>query len=36
MIKFKEENKGKILACLYNNSKAQGFGFLHFEDKKNG
>jgi hypothetical protein len=26
-------NKAKILAALYNNSKPQGMGFLHFDDQ---
>lgn len=32
-IKFKNEDKAKVLATLYNNSKPQGLGFMHFENK---
>jgi hypothetical protein len=30
MIDIKGLNKGSVLAALYNNSKPQGMGFLHF------
>lgn len=31
-IEFKEENKAKVLASLYNNAKSQGLGFLQFDN----
>lgn len=30
-IKLTENNRAKVLAALYNNSKPQGMGFLHFD-----
>ncbi len=33
-INIKGINKAEILAALYNNSRPQGMGFLHFEDKE--
>ena len=33
MIDISKTNKADVLACLYNNSKPQGLGFLHYEDK---
>lgn len=33
-IKFCENDKGKVLATLYNNSKPLGMGFLHFDPAK--
>lgn len=33
MIDTKGLNKTEVLAALYNNSKPQGLGFLHFDSK---
>ena len=30
MISIKNKNKGAVLAALYNNSKPQGMGLIHF------
>lgn len=34
MIDIKGLNKAEVLAALYNNSKPQGLGFLHFDPKE--
>jgi len=31
MIDISKKDKGAVLAALYNNSKAQGMGFMHFD-----
>lgn len=31
IIKFKEENKAKVLQILYNNAKPQGLGYLSYD-----
>lgn len=33
MVDIKGLNKAEVLAALYNNSKPQGLGFLHFDAK---
>lgn len=33
MVDIKGLNKAEVLVALYNNSKPQGLGFLHFESK---
>lgn len=34
MVDIKGLNKAEVLAALYNNSKSQGLGFLHFDPTK--
>lgn len=34
MVDTRGLNKAEVLAVLYNNSKPQGLGFLHFEPKE--